>query len=412
MTIDKPWPLRPLGELAEIRSGGTPRKSVAKYWGGEIPWVTAKDMKAIRLRRTSHSITELGARQIRISPEGSVLILVRGMALFSDLPIMYCHQAACFNQDIKSLVPRENVDGEYLAFALVARKREILQHVDRAGHGTGRIATDRLESALLPLPALAEQRRIAMIIRTLDSGLDRLEALRGALRSRARRLGDLLISGAERFDEFKGQPRRAVRLKEVGRTYSGLSGKSKADFSGEGSHYVPYLNIFDNTEVDQTRLGRVRVLPGERQNRVRPGDVLFTASSETPSEVGMASALVEETREVCYLNSFSLGFRLRDAKAMLAKYLSYYFRTQLGRRSMARVAQGASRYNLSARHLLDLTVSLPCMAEQEKVVACLDASNEVVNTVDELRKEMLREKRVVMRLLLGSRQGASQVAVS
>ena len=33
----------PLGELVEIRGGGTPSRLVPNYWGGPIPWATVKD---------------------------------------------------------------------------------------------------------------------------------------------------------------------------------------------------------------------------------------------------------------------------------------------------------------------------------------------------------------------------------
>ncbi len=31
-----------LGELVSISSGGTPSKSDASFWGGTVPWVSAK----------------------------------------------------------------------------------------------------------------------------------------------------------------------------------------------------------------------------------------------------------------------------------------------------------------------------------------------------------------------------------
>jgi len=48
----------PLGELVEIRGGGTPSRAVREYWGGPIRWATVKDFKSTDLCETEESITE------------------------------------------------------------------------------------------------------------------------------------------------------------------------------------------------------------------------------------------------------------------------------------------------------------------------------------------------------------------
>ena len=39
------WETKPLGELVTFSSGGTPSKKNSNYWGGTIPWISAKTMK-------------------------------------------------------------------------------------------------------------------------------------------------------------------------------------------------------------------------------------------------------------------------------------------------------------------------------------------------------------------------------
>ena len=51
--MPKQWDSRSLADLAEFRSGGTPSKAIPEYWGGPIPWVTVKDMKAMRFSGTA-----------------------------------------------------------------------------------------------------------------------------------------------------------------------------------------------------------------------------------------------------------------------------------------------------------------------------------------------------------------------
>jgi type I restriction enzyme S subunit len=189
------WKRVPLSSLATFHSGGTPNKEVPEYWGGLTPWVTVRDMKAMRLTRVVETLTEAGASTVRVVPGGTVLVLVRGMGLFKSLPVTLCTEAVAFNQDIKALVAKDGVDSEYLAFALVARKSDILRHVDTAGHGTGRLDTDLLKSIPIPLPPLPEQRKIAEILRTWDEALEKLEALRVASNRRHLALTRSLVFG-------------------------------------------------------------------------------------------------------------------------------------------------------------------------------------------------------------------------
>src|SRR5260221_10087111 len=39
------WPTKTLGEVCQFRGGGTPSKAVERFWRGNIPWVSPKDMK-------------------------------------------------------------------------------------------------------------------------------------------------------------------------------------------------------------------------------------------------------------------------------------------------------------------------------------------------------------------------------
>ena len=202
------WRKVAISELATFHSGGTPNKAQASYWGGSIPWVTVKDMKVMRLNGVGENLTDEGAATVRTVPAGSVLVLVRGMGLFKDLPVVLCDRPVTFNQDIKALVTKQGIDSEYFAFALIARKSDILRHVDSAGHGTGRLDTDLLKSTPIPLPPPPEQRKIAEILRAWDEALEKLTALRAA---KERRLGALryaMLFGELHLDE----DRKSTRL--------------------------------------------------------------------------------------------------------------------------------------------------------------------------------------------------------
>ncbi|MGC1304444.1 MAG: restriction endonuclease subunit S [Caulobacteraceae bacterium] len=170
------WSRDELGALAAFKSGGTPDRNHAAFWGGDIPWVSAKDLKSFDLVTSAHRLTVEGAAKITRVQAGAVLILVRGMGLFKDLPVGVAMRDLTFNQDVKGLLPKPALKPRYLAYALKASRKALMDRVDSAGHGTGRLATDVLETLPISFPAAPEQEAI---VRILDAATrEQLQALR------------------------------------------------------------------------------------------------------------------------------------------------------------------------------------------------------------------------------------------
>jgi type I restriction enzyme S subunit len=167
------WAETTLGAVADFLSGGTPSKDRADYWGGTIPWVTAKDMKRFRLEDTQDHVTENGAENgTKVVPAGTVFLLTRGMTLLNDVPICVAGQPMAFNQDVKALRPKSGVLNEFLPYLLLGHKERLLSSVDLAGHGTGRLNSDQLRRLDVRLPPEPEQRAIAHILGTLDDKIE------------------------------------------------------------------------------------------------------------------------------------------------------------------------------------------------------------------------------------------------
>lgn len=155
-----------LGEVCDIISGATPKTGVESYWGGEIRWATPADLSQLDgkfIADTPRTITEAGLKSCAASvlPPGSVL-------LSSRAPIGHVAintEAMATNQGFKSLVPGPDLHADYLYYWLLAH-REYLQ-----GLGNGatfkEISKTTTARITIPLPIIAEQRRIAAI---LDQG--------------------------------------------------------------------------------------------------------------------------------------------------------------------------------------------------------------------------------------------------
>jgi type I restriction enzyme S subunit len=162
-------------------------------------------------------------------------------------------------------------------------------------------------------------------------------------------------------------------LGELGTLYSGLTGKSKRDFSSGNERFLSYVGVFNNISVDVDGDASVRVDAGERQNRVRYGDVLFTASSENSDEVGMSSTVTQAPVAPLYLNSFCFGFRPDEVGMLDPEFSKYLFRSHGVRQQIIRTANGVTRFNVSKERFRAVIVPVPPLEIQRRIAKILDS---------------------------------------
>ena len=194
---------------------------------------------------------------------------------------------------------------------------------------------------------------------------------------------------AIRFVEYREDYARTT-LGKIGNTYNGLTGKSAEDF-GQGSPYITYKSIFDNSRVDISRVEYVQISDIEqrnkKQNKVARGDIFFTTSSETPEEVGMTSVLLDNIAD-CYLNSFCFGYRVYSQEQYLPEYLRFYLRSSIIRKKLFVLAQGSTRFNLSKNEVMRIGINMPKAIEQRKIARFLSLLEERITTQNKIIEKL------------------------
>ena len=161
-------------------------------------------------------------------------------------------------------------------------------------------------------------------------------------------------------------------LGEVAELYAGLSGKNKEHFQKGNAPYVTYKNIFENLAVDSSILEMVSIEADEWQHAIKYGDILITGSSENIEEVGMASVVTFHPETEIYLNSFSFGIRFHSAIQLSPEFTKYLFRSDLLRKQIMKTASGVTRFNVSKKKFLAITLPIPPLRVQARIVEILD----------------------------------------
>ena len=110
---DKKWETDTVKNLCkEIYGGGTPSKAHPEYYkDGDIPWVSAKDMKTDVLKDSQIKINQLGVDNstARLVPVNSVIMVIRSGILKHTLPVAVNKVPITVNQDLKVFIPGERI---------------------------------------------------------------------------------------------------------------------------------------------------------------------------------------------------------------------------------------------------------------------------------------------------------------
>ena len=306
-------------------------------------------------------------------------------------------EANSLNFVIVHLIDKEYLNS-YLVYCLDTNiVREQIEAVT-AGSTQKVINTKAIGELVVPKPNILEQQKIASALTSIDNLISSLGRLIEKKKNVKQGTMQQLLTGKTRLKGFS-EPWVEKKLGEVGYTYNGISGKSANDFGHGNAQYITFLNILNNVKIDTRILEKVSIDNTENQNAVRKGDLLFNTSSETPEEVGVCSVLLQDLPNT-YLNSFCFGYRIIDSE-LLGLYLSYYFRSRMGRKLMSCLAQGSTRYNLSKDAFLKSIITIPpTLSEQRAIASILTKMDDEITALEAKKAKYEAVKQGMMQQLL------------
>ena len=168
------WEWCRLKDISVISAGGTPSRSEPKYWNGNIPWIKIGDMSSKFVSKADEYITEEGLNNSSAKWVEKGTILYSIFASIGTVSILDFR--ATTNQAIASVSLTKCLSRDYIYYVLVGLKRIIIGK--RHGMAQFNINQDILKNALIPIPPLAEQKRI---VEKLDKLLPLCDSLQNEL---------------------------------------------------------------------------------------------------------------------------------------------------------------------------------------------------------------------------------------
>lgn len=266
------WEQRKLGDLGTITTGSTPSTAIPDYYSDDgIVWVTPTDICENITFESARKLSDLGQQVSRVVPKNTILVT----CIASIGKNTMLGNTGSFNQQINGLTPNENECDPY--FLLTESALWSAKMKSSAAAGTMQIV-NRTEFSELKtwLPSLIEQQAISDFFRQLDHLITlhqrKYDKLTNVKKSMLEKMFPKNGSNVPEI-RFKGftDAWEQRKLGEVGKTYSGLSGKTKDDFGHGEAKFVTYMNVFSNSVCLPNMTEAVEI--DDKQNKVLFGVV-------------------------------------------------------------------------------------------------------------------------------------------
>lgn len=346
------WKQCTLADLGEIVGGATPSTKNDDYYGGDIAWITPKDLSTFHGRFISHgerNITVEGLKNssARLMPPHSVLFTSRA-------PIGYvaiAENEVCTNQGFKSIVPNSDTDYLFLYYLLVHNR----DRIENMGSGTTfkEVSGAVMKQISVYVPTdIEEQKSISAILGALDDKIENNTKINHHLEQMAQAIFKSWFVNFEPFGGEMPPDWREGTISDLGNVIGGSTpSKAKPEYYTE--HGIAWitpkdLSINKNKFIahgadDITELG----LRNSSARLMPKGTILF--SSRAPiGYIAIASG------EVCT----NQGFKSIVPKDSVGTAFIYYFLIE-NLQTIENMASGSTFKEISGSTMKGIPAVIP-----------------------------------------------------
>ncbi len=404
--IPEEWEVKPLGELASVTAGGTPSRTNAQYWNGDIPWVTTSEVDTCTINHAEQFITKEGLNNsaAKLLPRGTLLMALYGQGKTRGKVGILGIEAAT-NQACAAISLNRNVSREFV-FHFLASQYDAIRNLSNTGNQEN-LNGSLVRSISILLPPKSEQRGIATALSEVDAllgALDRLIAKKRDLKQAAKQH---LLTGQTRLPGFHGE----WEMKRFGNLFdfSGGYSASRDQLSTEGHCYLHYGDIHSATktcvdarsdyqDIPKLDIPLKRVSPG---SLLKDGDVVFVDASEDDEGTSRHVVVVNKDN-IPFISGLHTIVAKSKTNELAHEYRQYCFQTAAIRQKFLFYAVGTKVSGISKSNIPKLTLPIPSVAEQTAIAAVLtDMDAELPALEQRLAKTRALKQGMMQELLTG-----------
>lgn len=354
------WSTVKLGDVCKTTSGGTPKRDVAAYYNGDIPWVKSGELKDSLITKTGEHISKLGLdnSSAKLIPKGTLLIALYG-ATVGKLGML--HIEAASNQAVCAIYTSKAVHQKYLFHYLFKIRNKLIER--SSGGAQPNISQDIIRNLEIPLPSLPEQKRIAEV-------LDKADALRGKRRLALQKLDTLLQSV---FLEMFGDP--VKNPKELGKVPLGKYVKVQGGFAFKSNDYLDdgvKLVKISNVNFETLTWDDINFLPNSyldiyKDFALKDKDIVLSLTRPIIKSLNNVKIAQVSTNDLpCLLNQRVGRFVIKNSNYINENYLIHFCYSTHFKNEIIRYSSESLQPNVSPKQIEEVMITLPPIKEQQK----------------------------------------------
>ena len=440
--VPEGWAWCRLGEIGVWRAGSTPnRKNIAFYKNGTIPWLLTGDLNDGIITDIPNKITEEAYCQtsLKLNPTNSICIAMYG-ATIGKLGILSTpattNQACCVCSDFKG------ISNKYLFYFLLQHREKFV--LLGFGGAQPNISKEKIIATFIPLPPLAEQKRIVTAIEAIFTQIELLEQnkadLQTAIKQAKSKILDLAIRGklvpqdpadepaSVMLERLRAEKEAKIAAGEIKRSkndsyiyrsptdncyYEKFDGKSDVCIDNEipfdapngwmwcrlknisseilygvnesakqsGSYRLLRITDIQNNYVNWEKVPFADYSENKvEQYLLRNNDIVFARTGATVGK----SYLIENLNKAAIYASYLIRIRIFDN--LNPKYIKYFFRSLTYWKQITDKTFGIGQPNVNGTSLGRVFISIPPITEQKRIVARIE---EIFNALDDIQSNLV-----------------------
>ena len=166
------WTICRLKDISKIVTGSTPSKSNSGYYGGIFPFFKPADLDAGRhVYKAAEYLSEDGKKASKVVPKGTTAICCIG----TIGKVGYLMYEGTTNQQINCAIPSKVVDSVFLFYLCASPQFNDNLNSESSAVTISIVNKSKIEAISVPLPPLAEQKRIVSKIEEIFAQLEAIE---------------------------------------------------------------------------------------------------------------------------------------------------------------------------------------------------------------------------------------------
>lgn len=384
--LPEDWEVVRLGDVAEFFSGGTPKTTERKYYGGEIPFIKSAE---IYYSTTQETLTPLGVEKSSAKwvEKGDLLYALYGA---NSGEVAIAKIGGVINQAVLCIKNKTEILNTYFLYSVFLAKKEWITTRFLQG-GQGNLSGKIVQNLQIPLPPLAEQEKIAEILSTWDTQIQNFETLIAEKQTLKKGLCQTLLTAKTRLKGFSGNW-EVVRLGDIAEIKRGASPRPIQDpkwFDEDSKIHWIRISDINNKYLCGTEQKLSKI--GVEKSRYVPINSLIMSMCATLGRPAITKI------ETCIHDGFVCFYNLRASEEFLFYYLKlieerWKFKGQLG-----------SQSNLNTDIIKNLQIPLPPLTEQGKIAEILSEADNEITLLEQKLESLKSQKMGLMQKLLNGK---------